>query len=80
MAVGYAKLNDIEPSTFKGVICCWSLKNPVYPERMYEFDNPITCIDFSKTNNNILFAGSHVGFIYTLDISQEHCVPIIANE
>lgn len=77
--MGYGKWND-ESQTFKGAVCCWSLKNPVYPERMYEFDNPITCLDFSKTKANILIAGSHAGYIYTMDITQEVCNPIIINE
>lgn len=79
LAVGYSKWND-ESHNVKGGVCCWSLKNPVYPERIYEFDNPITSLDFSKINANILFAGSHGGFIYTLDITQEKCNPAIINE
>lgn len=78
--MGYGKWNDIKSSNVKGIICCWSLKNPVYPERMYEFDKPITCLDFSKTNSNILIAGNYGGVIYILDITQEHCVPIIVNK
>ncbi|XP_025207535.1 WD repeat-containing protein 78-like [Melanaphis sacchari] len=79
LAVGYGKWND-EPNGFKGAICCWSLKNPVYPERMYEFNKPITCLDFSKTNANVLVAGSHGGYVYILDIVQETCDPVIVNE
>ncbi|XP_016659241.1 WD repeat-containing protein 78-like isoform X1 [Acyrthosiphon pisum] len=79
LAVGYGKWND-EPNGFKGAVCCWSLKNPVYPERMYEFNKPITCLDFSKTHANILVAGSHGGCVYILDIAPEICDPVIVNE
>lgn len=79
MAVAYGKWHDASVN-FKGAVCCWSLKNPVYPERMYEFDKPITCLDFSKTNANILIAGSFGGHIYVLDIAQETCIPTIVNE
>lgn len=76
--MGYGRWTD-ELQSFKGAVCCWSLKNPVYPERKYKFDKPITCLDFSKTNANILIAGSYGGFIYTLDITQEMCTPTIIN-
>ncbi|CAH1732800.1 unnamed protein product [Aphis gossypii] len=79
LAVGYGKWND-ESNGFKGAVCCWSLKNPVYPERMYEFNKPITCLDFSKTKANILVAGSHGGCVYILDIVQEICDPVIVND
>ncbi|XP_022164666.1 WD repeat-containing protein 78-like isoform X4 [Myzus persicae] len=79
LAVGYGKWND-KPNGFKGAVCCWSLKNPVYPERMYEFNKPITCLDFSKTHANVLVAGSHGGCIYILDIAQDICDPMIVNE
>uniref|UniRef100_A0A2S2PVV5 Dynein axonemal intermediate chain 4 n=1 Tax=Schizaphis graminum TaxID=13262 RepID=A0A2S2PVV5_SCHGA len=79
LAVGYGKWND-KSSGFKGAVCCWSLKNPVYPERMYEFNKPITCLDFSKTNANILVVGSYGGCVYILDIVQEICDPVIVNE
>jgi len=47
---------------------------------MYEFQKSITCLDFSKTNANVLIAGSHEGFIYVLDITQDVCSPVIINE
>lgn len=76
--MGYGKRNG--ESQDAGIVCCWSLKNPVYPEKIYEFDKPILCLDFSKSNANILIAGSHEGYIYTLDISQEICVPVVINK
>ncbi|XP_025409164.1 WD repeat-containing protein 78-like isoform X3 [Sipha flava] len=77
-AVGYSKRN--RESQDAGAVCCWSLKNPVYPEKIYEFDKPILCLDFSKSNANILIAGSHEGCIYTIDISQEIYVPVVINK
>jgi hypothetical protein len=76
--VGYSKRN--RESQDAGAVCCWSLKNPVYPEKIYEFDKPILCLDFSKSNANILIAGSHEGCIYTIDISQEIYVPVVINK
>lgn len=76
--MGYSKWNE-ESQNIKGTVCCWSLKNPVYPERIYEFEKPISCLDFSKRNPNILIAGSQGGCIYTVDISQEICVPVVIN-
>lgn len=76
--MGYGKWND-ETHNVQGAVCCWSLKNPVYPERKYEFDKPITSLDFSKTHSNILIAGSYGGFIYALDITDSMFAPTIIN-
>lgn len=78
--MGYGKWNAESQNDTKGAVCCWSLKNPVYPERKYEFNKPITSLDFSKIHPNILIAGSHGGFIYNLDITQENCTSVIINE
>ncbi|XP_050439156.1 dynein axonemal intermediate chain 4-like [Adelges cooleyi] len=83
LAVSYGKWNDDARDgndDVKGIVYCWSLKNPVNPERKYKFDKPITCLNFSKTDANILVAGSYDGYIFALDITQERYRPLTINE
>lgn len=45
VAVGYGKFYFAETST--GMVMIWNIKNPVQPERVYNFLNPVTTLSFS---------------------------------
>ncbi|KAJ8866498.1 hypothetical protein PR048_032341 [Dryococelus australis] len=49
LAVGYGKFLYRERIT--GKVCCWSIMNPVNPQRSYHFESPVTAIHFSKVRN-----------------------------
>jgi WD40 repeat protein len=56
LAVGYGEsrlLHDSSP----GLILCWSVKNPEWPDRIYHTESPCTSVDFSKLNPSYLAAG-----------------------
>ncbi|XP_050530293.1 dynein axonemal intermediate chain 4-like [Daktulosphaira vitifoliae] len=78
IAASYGK-TDCDGDDIQGIVCCWSLKNPIYPERIYKFDKAITCSVFSKSKANILIVSSVSGQIFVLDITQDHCIPRIIN-
>lgn len=67
LAVGYGKFFFNERCN--GIIMLWNIKNPVQPERHYTFESPVSSLDWSKTNPNLLAVGLYNGFIAVLDVS-----------
>ena len=58
--------------------CCWSIKNPEYPERVYKTSSGITALDFSVQNPNLLAVGMYNGTIavYNVRFSSQLAVGI----
>ena len=50
--MGYGELSFGEQKG--GMACCWSLKNPKYPERIFTNASGITAMDFSEMHPNLL--------------------------
>lgn len=67
LAVGYGKFFYTDVTT--GMVLIWNVKNPVQPERLYRFEQPVTAINFSKQNPNLLGVGFYDGVVRLLDIS-----------
>nr|XP_056700737.1 dynein axonemal intermediate chain 4 [Euleptes europaea] len=61
LAVGYGTFRFKEQKT--GLACCWSLKNPTWPERIYQCSYGVTALDFSLANPNLLAVGMFNGTI-----------------
>ncbi|KPA84337.1 putative dynein intermediate chain [Leptomonas pyrrhocoris] len=64
----------------KGMICCWSLKNPLAPELIlflcHEAD--VTALAFSSERPSLLAVGSSAGEIVVYDIQRDVVYPSIA--
>ncbi|XP_039989507.1 dynein intermediate chain 4, axonemal-like [Xiphias gladius] len=61
LAVGYG---DLDPRYQKpGLICCWSLKNPLWPERVFHCHSCVTSLDFSANNPGQLAVGMYDGTV-----------------
>jgi WD40 repeat protein len=60
----------------EGLICCWSLKNPEHPERVYKASSAVTSLSFSDTHPNLLAAGLYDGNIalYNLRTTNPECM------
>jgi WD40 repeat protein len=54
-----------------GLVLCWSLKNPEYPERIYKCSSPATAIDFSIQQPSLMAVGYADGSISVLDVRDE---------
>jgi len=67
LAVGYGKY--FHQDRKNGLVCCWTIKNPIQPERKYKFDNPVTSVNFSTCHPNLLACGFYNGCVTILDIS-----------
>lgn len=65
-AVGYGKYNFQDQKT--GLICCYTIKNPTYPEYQYSTDSGVMCIDFHPQNPALLAVGLYDGTVMVFDI------------
>uniref|UniRef100_A0A663M162 Dynein axonemal intermediate chain 4 n=1 Tax=Athene cunicularia TaxID=194338 RepID=A0A663M162_ATHCN len=61
LAVGYGAFNFKEQK--KGLACCWSLKNPMWPERIFRCEHGVTALDFSTASPNLLAVGTYDGSV-----------------
>ncbi|XP_052126307.1 dynein axonemal intermediate chain 4-like [Frankliniella occidentalis] len=68
LAAGYGcyLLSD---SSRTGLVCCWSIKNPFQPERIYRLDSAVTALNFSSERPNLLAVGVQSGLVYIVDVS-----------
>ncbi|XP_069644543.1 dynein axonemal intermediate chain 4 isoform X1 [Haliaeetus albicilla] len=61
LAVGYGAFDCKEQK--KGLACCWSLKNPMWPERIFRCEHGVTALDFSMASPNLLAVGMYDGSV-----------------
>ncbi|NXY70910.1 WDR78 protein, partial [Glareola pratincola] len=61
LAVGYGAFDFKEQK--KGLVCCWSLKNPMWPERTFRCEHGVTALDFSMASPNLLAVGTYDGSV-----------------
>ena len=67
LAVAHGKFTYAEYYT--GLVCVWCSKNPCKPERIYNFQDPLTSVAFSDKNPNWLACGFANGDVLILDIT-----------
>ncbi|CAG9829255.1 unnamed protein product [Diabrotica balteata] len=67
LAVGYGKFFFHDNLT--GLVLIWNIKNPVQPERKYNFAEPVTTLDFSNSNPVLLAVGFYNGSVKVINIS-----------
>lgn len=63
----YAKLGK-QPR--RGYVYVWNIKNPVNPERCYNYPVPVVVVQFSPGSPQLLAIGLHNGDVEVRDISQ----------
>ncbi|NXJ91564.1 WDR78 protein, partial [Corythaixoides concolor] len=66
LAVGYGGSDFKEQK--KGLACCWSLKNPMWPERIFRCEHGVTALDFSMASPNLLAVGMYNGSVAIYDV------------
>ncbi|KAM7099095.1 dynein axonemal intermediate chain 4 isoform 2-T3 [Molossus nigricans] len=75
LAVGYGHFGFKEQK--KGLACCWSIKNPMWPERIYQSPYGVTAVDFSIGSPNLLAVGYHNGTISVYNVQSNINVPVL---
>ncbi|KAJ8941223.1 hypothetical protein NQ318_015655 [Aromia moschata] len=66
LAVGYGKYFFTD--NVSGLVLIWNIKNPVQPERHYEFFESVTALNFSTKTPNLLAIGFYNGHIVVLNV------------
>ncbi|XP_054633072.1 dynein axonemal intermediate chain 4 [Dunckerocampus dactyliophorus] len=64
LAVGYGDFKYWQA----GLICCWSIKNLMWPERLYHCHSSVTALDFSTGNPEKLAVGMHDGTVAVFSV------------
>ncbi|NXU94930.1 WDR78 protein, partial [Xiphorhynchus elegans] len=75
LAVGYRELDSQDEK--KGLACCWSLKNPMWPERIFHCEHGVTALDFSLASPNLLAVGMSSGSVAIYDVRNQHDTPLL---
>ncbi|KAF7645766.1 hypothetical protein LDENG_00198590 [Lucifuga dentata] len=75
LAVGYGEFDSGNQKP--GLICCWSLKNPTWPERLFHCDGGVTAVDFSEKNPNQLAVGTQDGNVAVYDVQTRNETRVI---
>ncbi|XP_056353942.1 dynein axonemal intermediate chain 4 isoform X2 [Oenanthe melanoleuca] len=66
IAVGYREF--VSQDQKKGLACCWSLKNPMWPERVFRCEHGVTAVDFSLGSPSLLAVGMSSGCVAIYDV------------
>nr|XP_039271960.1 dynein intermediate chain 4, axonemal-like [Styela clava] len=78
LAVGYGQFGFNEQNKTKnGLACCWNLKNPEYPERVFHTKAGVTAIDFSSANPNLLAVGLYDGTVCIYNVRSTKDSPVL---
>lgn len=75
LAVGYGEFVFSEQKG--GLACCWSIKNPEFPERFYHLDSGVTAVDFSAAHPNLLAVGMYDGAIAIYNVRSRSNTPAL---
>lgn len=75
LAVGYGKFEFNDENS--GLVCCWCLKNPEFPERFYKTEAGVTAVAFSEKHANLLAVGLFNGNILVFDVKKNNTAPIL---
>ncbi|XP_027729899.1 WD repeat-containing protein 78 [Vombatus ursinus] len=75
LAVGYGQFGFREQK--RGLACCWSLKNPMWPECVYPSLHGVTSVDFSIGSPNLLAVGFYNGTIAIYNVQNNNRVPVL---
>ncbi|XP_064541668.1 dynein axonemal intermediate chain 4 [Drosophila montana] len=74
----YAKLGK-QPGSSPGYVYVWNIKNPVNPERCYNYPVPVVTVQFAPAAPQLLAIGLHNGDVQVRDISQPEDQPPLAS-
>ena len=66
-AVGYGTYTFAK-KTSSGVISCFTLKNPKYPEFIFTTDSDVMCLDWNPTDPALLVVGTYDGTVLVFDV------------
>ncbi|KAM3604374.1 uncharacterized protein V6R79_010198 [Siganus canaliculatus] len=69
LAVGYGESGSRDQTP--GLVCCWSLKNPTWPERVIHCGSAVTALDFSAQTPGQLVVGMQDGGVAIYNVQTQ---------
>ncbi|XP_054240540.1 dynein axonemal intermediate chain 4 [Indicator indicator] len=75
LAVGYRTFDFKEQK--RGLACCWSLKNPMWPERIFWCEHGVTALDFSVACPHLLAVGMYDGSVAIFSVESCDTSPLL---
>ncbi|KAJ3004865.1 WD repeat-containing protein 78, partial [Thoreauomyces humboldtii] len=78
LAVAYGEQKP-GPNPMMGLVLCWSIKNPEWPERIYRTPHACTSLSFSHQSPNLLACGYTSGVIQIYDVRRPDPTPVLSN-
>lgn len=73
-AVGYGSYDFLKETT--GLICCYTIKNPTWPEYYFTTESGVMCVDFHQNHPALLSVGLYDGTVMVFDIRTKSNKPI----
>lgn len=83
IAVGYGEydISCKDDSLLKpGLLCFWTLKNPNYPEKIFQSEHSITCCEFSQKSPHLIAVGDSHGNIAIYNVRSNDTQPIASSK
>lgn len=82
LAVSYGvyTFSQLKAPPRRGCVLVWNIKNPVNPERCYDYKVPVVTLQFSPASPQLLAIGLHNGNIEVRDISQPDLPPLAISQ
>lgn len=75
LAVAYGVYNYRDSKNrISGAVLIWSIKNPVNPERRYRYKIPVTAVEFSVKDPQLLAVALYDGTVEVLDITENRAM------
>ena len=65
-AVGYGSYDFLKRVT--GLICCYTIKNPIWPEYQFQTESDVMCLDFHPLHPALIAVGLYDGTVMVFDI------------
>jgi len=72
--VGYGSYNFSKQGP--GLIACFTLKNPSYPEFVYNTNSGVMCIDFYEKTPSLIAVGMYDGTVAVYDLARKGDLPL----
>jgi len=72
--VGYGSYNFSKQGP--GLIACFTLKNPSYPEFVYNTNSGVMCIDFYEKTPSLIAVGMYDGTVAVYDLARKTELPL----
>ncbi|XP_067635828.1 dynein axonemal intermediate chain 4-like [Eurosta solidaginis] len=63
-----------------GNVCIWSIKNPQNPEHTYNYNSPVTSVEFSPFLNSLLAIGLFDGAVEVRNITKPDAPPVAVTQ